>query len=60
MGEVMKFEVRAGQGGHDYGVFAVSPKHGNDAALLAVFDHEGAAKELAGVLNMLDDLARGN
>lgn len=35
----------------EHAVFAVSPRHGNDAALLAVFDHRGAADELALILN---------
>jgi hypothetical protein len=33
--------------GQGHAVWAVSPAHGNDRALLAVFDHPGAAAELA-------------
>jgi hypothetical protein len=48
----MHFEVRsATQDRAEHAVFAVSPRYGNDAALLAVFDHRGAADELALILN---------
>ncbi len=45
----MKFEsnVIRLQGGNDYGVYAVDPRQGNDAALLAVFDNAESAARLA-------------
>lgn len=52
---MVRFEVRTSGGPlrTEYGVFAVVPSAGNDAALLAVFDSRAAADALSNWLNSL-------
>jgi hypothetical protein len=53
---MIRFEVRKHEFNNldsDYGVYAVVPGAGSDAAILAVFDSEQAATALAGFYNQL-------
>lgn len=54
----MKFEPRQLHESSvlEYGVYAVDPRQGNDAALLAVFDNPRSSQELARFLNWAYDL----